>query len=140
MTPSPQAATRPTNSWPITLGYATARSPLDHFATYPLKLVEKLILTTTDEGDLVLDPFAGTATTGVAAIGNGRRFIGIELNLSYAVGRFAKSGEVVKQCLSRGLIIGGLWTNLTMERPATAEKRARGTLRLPSITGLQKGT
>lgn len=65
------------------LQYPTARSPLDHFATYPLELVERLLLATTDEGDLVLDPFAGTATTGVAALGNGRRFIGIELNPDY---------------------------------------------------------
>ncbi|HET6248172.1 MAG TPA: site-specific DNA-methyltransferase [Tepidisphaeraceae bacterium] len=63
---------------------ATARSPLDHFATFPLELVERFVLATTDEGDLVGDPFAGMATTGIAAIRNGRRFIGIELNSVYA--------------------------------------------------------
>ncbi|MGA2498385.1 MAG: site-specific DNA-methyltransferase [Tepidisphaeraceae bacterium] len=63
---------------------ATARSRLDHFATFPLELVEQFILATSDPGDLVLDPFAGTATTGAAAIRNGRRFVGIELNSDYA--------------------------------------------------------
>jgi site-specific DNA-methyltransferase (adenine-specific) len=63
---------------------ATARSRLDHFATFPLELAEQLVLATTERGDLVLDPFAGTATSGVAAIRNGRRYVGIELNPEYA--------------------------------------------------------
>lgn len=63
---------------------ATARSKLDHFATFPLELVEKFVLVASDPGDLILDPFAGTATTGAAAVRNGRRFLGIELNSQYA--------------------------------------------------------
>lgn len=66
------------------LEFSTARSKLDHFATFPPGLVEKLLLATTDEGDLVLDPFAGTATTGEVAARHGRRFLGIELNARYA--------------------------------------------------------
>ena len=64
---------------------ATARSRLDHFATFPIELIEKFVLATSDEGDLVLDPFAGTATTGAAAVRNARRFLGIELNPDYAI-------------------------------------------------------
>lgn len=64
--------------------FSTARSSLDHFATFPLGLIERLLLATTDPGDLVLDCFAGTATTGVAALRHGRQFIGIELNCKYA--------------------------------------------------------
>jgi DNA modification methylase len=67
---------------------ATARSRLDHFATFPLDLIEKFVLATTDRGDLVFDPFAGTSTSGVAAVRNGRSFLGIELNREYAkIGR-----------------------------------------------------
>lgn len=66
------------------LEFATARSRLDHFATFPESLVERLLLATTDEGDWVLDPFAGTATTGAVAVEHGRRFVGIELNPRYA--------------------------------------------------------
>lgn len=68
---------------------ATARSKLDHFATFPEELIERFLLATTDPGDLVLDCFAGTGTTGVAALRNGRRFLGVELNPQYA--RIARS-------------------------------------------------
>ena len=38
----------------------------------------------TNEGDLVFDPFAGSATTGVAALTLGRRFVGCEMEDKYA--------------------------------------------------------
>lgn len=67
---------------------STARSPLRHLATFPTALVERFILATTDPYDLVLDCFAGTGTTGLAARQHDRRFIGFELNEDYAnVGR-----------------------------------------------------
>ena len=49
----------------------------------PLSLMEKLIRDFTDPGDLILDPFAGSGTTGVAAIRLGRRFIGWERDPKY---------------------------------------------------------
>lgn len=48
-------------------------------ATYPGGLVEPMIEASTAPGDLVLDPFAGSGTTGEVALRLGRRFIGIEL-------------------------------------------------------------
>lgn len=59
--------------------------PEAHFATFPRKLVEPMILAGTKSGDQVLDPFCGSGTVGVVATGFGRRFIGIELNPEYAV-------------------------------------------------------
>jgi site-specific DNA-methyltransferase (adenine-specific) len=50
-----------------------------HFAVYPEKLVEICILASTREGDYVLDPFAGSGTTGVVAYKLVRNFTGIEL-------------------------------------------------------------
>jgi len=54
-----------------------------HYASYPTKLVEPMILAGTDEGDTVLDIFAGTGTTLLTALRNKRRALGIELNESY---------------------------------------------------------
>jgi site-specific DNA-methyltransferase (adenine-specific) len=68
---------------PDVLTHATARSGFDHYATFPIELIERFVLAATDPGDVVLDPFSGTSTTGVAAVRNGRRFVGIELSPSY---------------------------------------------------------
>jgi DNA modification methylase len=54
-----------------------------HFAPYPEKLIEIPILAGCPEGGVVLDPFAGTATTSVVAARLGRRCIAIELNPEY---------------------------------------------------------
>lgn len=54
-----------------------------HFATFPPKLIEPCILAGSAKGDTVLDPFSGTATTGLVAEKHGRKFVGIELNPKY---------------------------------------------------------
>ncbi len=55
-----------------------------HSTQKPLALLERVVLAAANEGDLVLDPFAGTGTTGVAAKLHGRRFILIERDAGYA--------------------------------------------------------
>lgn len=49
-----------------------------HPTQKPLDLLERIILASTNEGDLILDPFMGSGTTGVAALKLGRKFVGIE--------------------------------------------------------------
>jgi site-specific DNA-methyltransferase (adenine-specific) len=54
-----------------------------HFATFPSALVEPCVATSTRRGDLVLDPFIGSGTTGLVALKMRRRFVGVELNPEY---------------------------------------------------------
>lgn len=54
-----------------------------HFATFPEQLITPCILAGTGTGDAVLDPFSGAGTTGIAALRNGRSYIGIEINPNY---------------------------------------------------------
>lgn len=54
-----------------------------HFATMPTALARKCILAGSREGDVILDPFAGSGTTALAARRAGRRSIGIDLNAGY---------------------------------------------------------
>ncbi len=55
----------------------------DHGATFPVELAEMAIKNFTSKGDVVLDPFLGVGTTGVAAKNLNRKFIGIELDENY---------------------------------------------------------
>jgi site-specific DNA-methyltransferase (adenine-specific) len=54
-----------------------------HPTVKPIELMRWLVRLVTREGDLVLDPFTGSGTTGVAAIMEGRNFAGVELNDDY---------------------------------------------------------
>ena len=54
-----------------------------HFATFPEALVEPCILAGSRPGDLVLDPFCGSGTTGVVALRYRRNFVGVEINPEY---------------------------------------------------------
>ncbi len=54
-----------------------------HFAMFPEKLVEPCILAGSKKGDIILDPFFGSGTTGAVAKRLGRGFIGIDLNPEY---------------------------------------------------------
>ena len=56
-----------------------------HFAVMPIALVTPCIRAGCPVGGTVLDPFAGSGTTGIVAMREGREFIGIELNADYAV-------------------------------------------------------
>lgn len=56
-----------------------------HPTQKPLELLERIILASTKENDLILDPFMGSGTTGVAAIKLDRQFIGIEKNPEFIV-------------------------------------------------------
>lgn len=54
-----------------------------HFATFPEELIRPCILAGSQKGNIVIDTFAGSGTTGVVAAQEGRDFIGIELNKEY---------------------------------------------------------
>lgn len=50
----------------------------EHPVAFPVEMPSRCILATTDPGDIVLDPYSGSASTGVAALRAGRKYIGIE--------------------------------------------------------------
>lgn len=54
-----------------------------HPTQKPIALLERIVLASTKEGDVVLDPFAGSSTTGIVAIKHGRQFIGIDNTKDY---------------------------------------------------------
>ena len=78
------------NLWEISPPQPREKIHGKHPTQKPLKLLERIILASTNEGDIVLDPFNGSGSTGVAALRLGRKYIGIEISgeyLSLTIGR-----------------------------------------------------
>ena len=69
--------------WPLPTPGPREKLQGRHPTQKPLSLLERVIAASSVEGDLVLDPFTGSGTTGVAAVTSGRRFLGIEMNEDY---------------------------------------------------------
>ena len=79
--------------WAIT----TPKPEEKRFGKHPtqksLELLKRIVLASTNEGDVILDPFTGSSTTGLAAFMFGRKFIGIDLETKYlglSIKRFEK--------------------------------------------------
>lgn len=54
-----------------------------HPTQKPLALLDRIVRSSTNAGDFVFDPFAGSSTTGLAALQNGRRFCGVEQEFEF---------------------------------------------------------
>lgn len=71
------------NLWEITPPQPREKIHGKHPTQKPLKLLERILLASTNEGDVVLDPFNGSGSTGVAALRLGRKYIGVEISQEY---------------------------------------------------------
>ena len=69
--------------WESSLTKPSEKKCGKHPTQKPMAILEKLILASTDEGDLILDPFNGSGTTGIVANKLGRKYIGIDLEKDY---------------------------------------------------------
>lgn len=78
--------THPSNIWTdISVPFWSMPENTDHPTQKPEKLLAKIILASTNANDLVLDPFAGSGTTAVAAKKLGRNFVAIESDEQYCL-------------------------------------------------------
>lgn len=77
--------THPANIWTdLTVPFWSMPENTDHPTQKPEKLLAKIILASSNAQDIVLDPFLGSGTTAVVARKLGRRFIGVEIDETYA--------------------------------------------------------
>jgi site-specific DNA-methyltransferase (adenine-specific) len=72
-----------TNLWRIPSLKGNSNEKCGHPSQKPVKLVERIVLSSSDPGDLVLDLFSGSGTTAMAAERHGRRWLGIEKDATY---------------------------------------------------------
>lgn len=68
----------PTDVWRISLVSGNSPERTEHPAQYPEELIERIIKTGSNKGDLILDPFMGSGTTAVVAKKLGRQYVGFE--------------------------------------------------------------
>lgn len=77
--------THPSNIWTdLTVPFWSMSENTEHPTQKPEKLLAKIILASSNEGDFVLDPFVGSGTTSVVAKKLNRKYLGIELDNTYA--------------------------------------------------------
>ncbi len=69
--------------WTTSLTKPSEKKQGKHPTQKPLEILDKIILASTNENDLVLDPFCGSSTTGISAVGLNRRYIGIDNEKEY---------------------------------------------------------
>lgn len=73
-----------------------------HPTQKPCALLNRIILACSREHDLVLDPFTGSSTTGIAACATGRRFIGIDREPQFLDLSLARYRDLVRSLTGRG--------------------------------------
>ena len=61
----------------------SSKERTDHPAQFPIDVIDRIIKASSHQADLILDPFMGSGTTAEAALRNGRKVIGFEVNLAY---------------------------------------------------------
>lgn len=86
----------------------------EHPCQLPIHLLERIILMSTDEGDIVLDPFNGTGTTAIAAKRLGRQFIGFDLDAQYV--EITKKKLEFEEPISK---IGDRWVSFYLDEVVT---------------------
>lgn len=69
--------------WAINTPRKNEKKHGKHPTQKPLDLLERIVLASTKKGDIVLDPFTGSSTTGIAAIKHGRKFLGVDKEKDY---------------------------------------------------------
>jgi site-specific DNA-methyltransferase (adenine-specific) len=116
--------THPSNFWSdITVPFWSMPENTDHPTQKPEKLAAKLVLSSSQPGGVVMDPFLGSGTTAVVAQKLGRKFVGIEIDRTYCLLALKRLAAAKTDKTIQGYADGVFW-----ERNTLAEQlRANGT-------------
>ena len=115
--------THPSNIWTdLTVPFWSMPENTDHPTQKPEKLLAKIILANSNEGDLVFDPFLGSGTTSVVARKLNRHFVGVEIDRYYASLTEKRLDLAQQNPTIQGYTDGVFWERNTLAQ----QKRARG--------------
>lgn len=117
--------TYPSNLWTdITVPFWSMPENTDHPTQKPEKLLAKIILASSDENDVVFDPFLGSGTTSVVAKKLNRRYVGIEIDETYCC-LAEKRLELAEQDSSiQGYAEGVFWERNTLQEQVKSAGKA----------------
>lgn len=73
----------PSDVWDIPNVKSNHVEKVEHPCQFPVALVERLVLSLTNAGDIVFDPYVGVGSTAIAALKNGRRVVGSDISEHY---------------------------------------------------------
>ncbi|MGH7952685.1 MAG: DNA-methyltransferase [Limisphaerales bacterium] len=104
----------------------------EHPCQLPIHLLERVILMSTDAGDVVLDPFLGTGTTAIAAKTLGRHYIGIELDKNYAHIAQQKLGRVTES------VVNGFFVSIYLNKIQSVRDIDAKKMFPPQLTSQEK--
>lgn len=106
--------THPSNFWDdISIPFWSMPENTDHPTQKPEKLIAKLILASSAEGDIVFDPFMGSGTTAVVAKKLGRHYFGIEINEEYCLWAAKRLQQADNNKCIQGYADGVFWERNT---------------------------
>jgi len=113
----------PSNIWnDISVPFWSMPENTEHPTQKPEKLLAKLILAGTNEGDLVFDPFLGSGTTAVVAKKLGRRHVGVELDNYYCSLALKRLELAEKDKKIQGYEDGVFWERNTLIQQVKSQK------------------
>ncbi|RKP50033.1 site-specific DNA-methyltransferase [Cohnella endophytica] len=117
--------THPSNLWTdLTVPFWSMPENTDHPTQKPEKLLAKLILASSDENDVVFDPFGGAGTTSVVAKKLNRRYVGVELDETYCCLAEKRLELASRDASIQGYSEGVFWERNTIhEKNKTTKKR-----------------
>ncbi len=115
--------TYPSNLWSdITVPFWSMPENTDHPTQKPEKLLAKIILASSNPGDVVLDPFLGSGTTSVVAKKLGRRYVGIEIDPVYSCLAEKRLALADHDGRIQGYADGIFWERNTLQDQTTSVK------------------
>ena len=116
--------TYPSNLWTdLSVPFWSMPENTDHPTQKPEKLVAKLILASSNVGEIVFDPFLGSGTTSVVAKKLGRRYLGVELNETYCCLAEMRIRNVDRDKAIQGYREGVFWERNSMTNRRSPAKR-----------------
>lgn len=112
--------TYPSNFWDdISIPFWSMPENTNHPTQKPEKLIAKLILASSQIGNMVFDPFLGSGTTSVVAKKLGRRYCGIEMNEEYCLWAEKRLERATTDQTIQGYTAGVFWERNTLNKQKT---------------------